>query len=229
MRASRPRKAANCRPQTVAVIASTGDLRRAVLLRKLPDLFELRLDSLPDSAETQMAFAKLRAPLVVTARHPQEGGKNNLPTTSRRALLLDHLPSALYVDVELRSVGGMAPVREEAARLGSKLIVSVHDFRRTPTIPEMTALAARARSAGADVFKLVTRVDSPEDLQTLVAGFDVLKRELPVSAMAVGTLAREARRELIALGSVLNYAHLGTAVVPGQFSLGELRRLGSSR
>ena len=228
MRASRPREAA-CRPQTVAVVASVADLCRAAGLRKLPDLFEIRLDALRDAAETPRAFAELGAPLILTARHPQEGGHNSLPTPSRRALLLRHLRGVRYVDVELRSVGAMVPVLDEAARLGSKLIVSVHDFRRTPSLSEITALAARARRAGADVFKLVTRVDSPKDLQTLIAAFDILKCELPVSAMAVGALARTARRELIARGSVLNYAHLGTAVAPGQFSLAELRRLCSPR
>ena len=213
----------------MAVVASAADLDCAVRLRKLPDLFEVRLDALAESAEAEQAFAELRAPLILTARHPAEGGHNNLPTARRRALLLRHLPGARYVDVELRSVGAMAPVLDEAARLGSKLIVSVHDFRRTPKLSEITALAAPARSAGADVFKLVTRVDSPDDLQTLIAAFEALQRELPVSAMAVGALARTARRELIARGSVLNYAHLGTAVAPGQFSLAELRRLCSSR
>ena len=229
MRATRPRKGAPCGPQSVAVVASVADLRRAVGLRKLPDLFEIRLDTLADAAETPRAFAELGAPLILTARHPQEGGHNNLPTASRRALLLRHLPGARYVDVELRSVGAMAPVFDEAARLGSKLIVSVHDFRRTPSLSEITTLAMRARSAGADVFKLVTRVDSPDDVQTLIGAFEFLKGDLPVSAMAVGTFARVARRELIARGSVLNYAHLGTAVVPGQFSLAELRRLRSFR
>ena len=229
MRASRARKAAAHRPQIVGVIASAGDLRRAARLRKLPDLFELRLDALADSEETQQAFAKLRAPVILTVRHPREGGHNNLPTVKRRTLLLRHLPIARYVDVELRSAGPLTPVLDEAARLGGKLIISVHDFGATPCLAQITALGRRARAAGADVFKLVTRVDSPDDLETLIAAFEILQRELPVSAMAVGTLARAARRELIARGSVLNYAHLGTAIAPGQFSLGELRRLcGSS-
>ena len=216
--------------RSVGVIASAADLRRACRLRRLPDLFELRLDAISVSAdELEAAIAMLRAPFIATARHPAEGGANNLSSAKRRALLLQFVLHAQYVDVELRAVTALERVLREAARLNIKRIVSVHDLRRTPSAREIAALAARAVEASADVFKLVTRVDTAADLERLIAAFELLKTQLPVSAMGVGKLGRKSRAELIARGSVLNYGHLGAAVADGQFSLAEVRRLMRTR
>ena len=211
---------------TVAVIASPGDLARAARLRRLPDFFEVRLDALCGMVSDLPDFlGQLRAPLIITARHPAEGGQNKLSAARRRALLLEFLPRATYVDVELRSARGLVRVIAEARRAKVRLILSVHDFRRTPPVGELRKLAVRARGASADVFKLATRVDTSADLARLIAGFEALQTNLPISAMGVGALGREARREMLARGSALNYAHLGAAQVDGQFSLPELRRL----
>lgn len=230
MRLSRLSKADALPPRLVGIIASAADLQRAARLRSAPDLFELRLDCLCHSfAEIQNEAARLPAPLIVTARHPAEGGNNNLSIARRRALLREFLPAATYVDVELRSIRGLAALLAEAERLGVKRIVSVHNFERTPALQALRDLAARARDASADVLKLATRVDTPADLERLVAAFEMLKSELPVSAMGIGPLGRASRVALIARGSVLNYAHLGTARAEGQLSLAESRRIARAR
>ena len=61
--------------RVVGVIASPVALVRATRLRRPPDLFELRLDALRDSlGEVERMIPQLRAPLILTARHPAEGG-----------------------------------------------------------------------------------------------------------------------------------------------------------
>ena len=214
----------------VAVIASPEDLDRAARLRHLPDLFEVRLDALADNRrEVSRVIPRLCPPLIITARHPAEGGHNDLSAARRRELLLEFLPCASYVDVELRSVRSHAAVVAEAHNAKVQLIVSVHDFRDTPSAGEFRKLALRARAASADIFKLAARVETPADLARLISGFEAAQTKLPTSAMGIGALGREARRAMIAHGSVLNYAHLGTAQADGQLSLGELRRLSSAR
>src|SRR5581483_7683838 len=97
---TRPRE----RCDIVGVIASEADLRLALTLKELPDFFELRLDGLFASQdELEKQIARLPAPLIVTARHPGEGGMNNLSAGRRRELLSRFAPYAKYVDVELRS------------------------------------------------------------------------------------------------------------------------------
>src|SRR5438128_512689 len=112
----------------VGVIASIDELRLATRMRAPPDLFELRLDHLPNLRKSQLL--KLRRPLIITARHPAEGGKKL--RSGRRNLLLKFLPWAKFVDVELRSLLELREVWDEARRLGAGRICSLHDFKRTP-------------------------------------------------------------------------------------------------
>src|SRR6266568_1971255 len=87
-------------PRLVGVIMSLADLDSAIRMRKPPDLFELRLDQLArDLDEVEKKLSKLRAPLIMTARHPREGGASQLSTQQRHDLLLRFLGRARYVDV----------------------------------------------------------------------------------------------------------------------------------
>ena len=226
MRAAKSVKAGVGPPNVVAVISSREELRQATRLRHAPDYFELRLDCLqPMTREVETDVGKLTAALIITARHPDEGGKNDLRPSQRRDLLLRFLTRAAYVDVELRSIQELAPVLARADRAAIKLIISVHDFERTPSTSRLDDFASRARVAGADIFKLATRTDTPADLDRLLAFFDNQRETMKISAMGVGKLGRTSRFELMKRGSVLNYVHLGAAHADGQLSLSQIRRL----
>src|SRR5438067_8603588 len=89
---------ARLRSRIVGVIASHADLDRAMRMRKPPDLFELRLDCLARIADQlEHKVSRLRAPLIITARHPQEGGANKLSLRQRRDLLTRFLHYEVYV------------------------------------------------------------------------------------------------------------------------------------
>ena len=175
-----------------------------------PDLFELRLDHFVekvDQLEAKMSI--LRAPFIITARHPAEGGANRLSTQHRRELLLRFLPRARYVDVELRSANAFRPVISAARKKNIRRIISFHDFESTPRVGRLFRKAGAAKRLGADIFKVATRTDTPAQLARLlefIANKDV---DLALSVMGMGKLGRKSRCELIRRGSVLNYAHLG--------------------
>ena len=80
-------KQAKC-PGRLSPTSPRAALARATRLRQPPDLFELRLDALRHSlGEMARALPKLRAPLLLTARHPAEGGVGQLRLAQRRSLL----------------------------------------------------------------------------------------------------------------------------------------------
>jgi len=217
-------KGRNPTPGIVAIIASLADLRRATRLRCPPDFFELRLDALlPLSSDVERTIARLSRPLIITARHPREGGHNNLSPAQRRQLLLRFLPQAAYVDIELRSTQ-LYSVLVAAKDRNTKRLISVHDLRRTPPARDLRSLVNRAQELSAEVFKIVTRTDTPDELARLIEFFEEHKRWIPISAMGIGILGRKSRAALMRRGSVLNYAHLGLKGLKGQFSLSEMRR-----
>jgi 3-dehydroquinate dehydratase I len=211
-------------PMMVVVIASPSDLGRAQRLRKPPDLFEIRLDHFCNNpAEVEKRLSTLRAPLVITARHPSEGGANNLSLAKRRELLSRFLPCARYLDVELRSAHALRALLARARKENVSLIISFHDLNSTPTVRSLQTKARAAQSLGADIFKVATRTDSADQLARLIGFFTSRRVDLAVSAMGIGKLGAKSRRELMRNGSVLNYAHLGRAHISGQPPLSEIR------
>lgn len=210
----------------VGVIASSTALARAVCSRRPPDLFELRLDALRrflDQVET--AMSKLHAPLILTARHPREGGLGQLRSGQREALLRRFLEHATLVDLELRSVRQMKVLMDEIRRRQIGLIISHHDLRDTPSRDELRRLTNSAAAHQPAIIKIASRTDTPDQLERLVSFFAETNRsDFPIAAMGIGSLGLESRCLLDRLGSALTYVSLGEANVPGQATLGQLRR-----
>ena len=212
------------RRRLVGVIASQADLQFAAQIKQPPDLFELRLDcfcAVVDRIERKLSI--LRAPKIITARDPREGGTGNLSFAKRRELLSRFLPHAKYVDVELRSTRVFEPLLEEARRRNVRVIFSVHDFKATPSLRSLYASARTAKATGADIFKVATRTDKPSELARLVDFITNKDLNVRVSAMGIGKLGAPSRLLLARCGSVLNYASFARATVEGQLPIELLR------
>ncbi|SRR6266540_18215 len=222
------RRSATQRPSVVAVIASRADLDRAMWMRNPPDLFELRLDRLAgivDQLENKLA--RVRAPLIITARHPQEGGANKLSLRQRRDLLTRFLPHAHYVDVELRSASALRSLLTLAKQKKIRRIISFHNFKSTPPPRVLMANGHAAKACGANIFKVATRTDTPLQLARLLDFITRTDIDLPVGAMGIGKLGAISRVLLARAGSALVYASLTAATdIEGQLSLEQLRSLG---
>ena len=229
------------RPRVVGVIMSRTDLEFAIRMRKPPDLFELRLDHLvPIIDEVENKLSRLRPPLIITARHPQEGGANKLSLRQRSDLLSRFLPYARYIDIELRSVAAVNSLVKTARRKNVRLIISFHHLKATPKVSDLQIKARRAKSLGADIFKAVTRTDTPDQLARLLDFFT--KRDvdlatgrvsvaaatgLAVSAMGIGKLGAISRVLLAYRGSALVYGSVAASSdIEGQMSLQQLRAFG---
>src|SRR5216117_2766441 len=143
------------RSRVVGVIASRAELDSAKRMRKRPDLFELRLDCLVRAVDQfENELSRLRAPLIITARHPQEGGANDLSLRQRRDLLTRFLNRAHYVDVELRSASALHLLLCMAEQKNVQRIISFHDFKSTPLPRILSAKARAAKVYGANIFKV---------------------------------------------------------------------------
>src|SRR5581483_5492243 len=180
------------RPQFVGVITTPDELRLAARLPQPPDFFELRLDHL---CKIDMQIPRLPAPLIITARHPREGGANKLSIKQRRDLLARFLDRAAFIDIELRSARALKSIVDLAWRKKVRVILSFHDFDSTPSVRRLSALALKAHSLGADVFKVATRTDTEDQLGRLrefAANADV---DLALSVMGTGKLALASRRQ----------------------------------
>ena len=214
------------RPQVVGVITSSAEFDFAIRMTEPPDLFELRLDRLVrviDRLENKIP--RLRAPLIVTARHPTEGGANRLSPQQRHDLLARFLSRACYIDVELRSAPVFASLLRLARKKSVQRIISGHHLKGTPSPSRLRAQARAAKTYGADFFKVATRTDTPAQLTRLLDFAAARDVDIPVSAMGIGKLGAASRILLACCGSALVYVSLGQSDIEGQMSLDQVRAL----
>jgi 3-dehydroquinate dehydratase I len=215
-----PRRGKAARPKLVGVIASDADLRAGLQMQQPPDLFELRLDSLsPTSNQLEKKISRLRAPIIIAARDPREGGKGNLSRKQRFDLLARFLPLARYVDVELAAAKAFETLLDDAKKRRVGRILSYHNFKSTPPLRSLSAKGRAAKTLGADIFKVATRTETPAAIARLVDLIMNHDLNLPISAMGIGKLGGVSRLLLARCGSVFNYAAITQPNVEGQTSL----------
>lgn len=212
-------------PLVVGTIHSPGALRRALRLKKSAvDVLELRVDAFAGEPEKLFQAARrLDAPLLLTVRHPREGGVGGLSRGRRKQLFRQFLPLAAWMDLEVRSLAHFEEEIAEARKRGVRLIVSDHHFLRTPSLAFLRERVRRVRGVRADVFKLAATAHGPADLERLLA---FLREGVPGSraVMGMGEYGRVSRLVLGRCGSVLNYGYLDAPQVPGQWEATELKK-----
>lgn len=206
------------RPRVVGTIPTPAALAAALKLKAgAVDAFELRVDHFADDlALLFRAAPRLEAPLIVTARHPAEGGFGKLSLARRTELYAQFLPVAAFIDVELRSFAAMAATLATARASGVQIIASAHYFHSSPPRERLEALRQRAFAEGADVFKVATLTRTMADVSLLLR-FLIENPRRPVSAMGMGACGKISRLLLAQAGSVLNYGYLDAVQVPGQW------------
>jgi 3-dehydroquinate dehydratase-1 len=189
------------------------------------DLVELRVDALADRLErVRLAASRLRVPVLLTVRHPAEGGAGGLSARRRRDLFMEFLPLASLVDVELRSIHSMRAIIPAARELGIAVVISDHHFGSMPTVSRMVERQRRAFEAGADVFKIAALTEDAAQLARLLE-FAGRPGEGPRAMMGMGKFGQVSRLALACAGSVLNYGYLDRPNAPGQWEARELRKL----
>ncbi len=166
-----------------------------------------------------MKITRFGRPLLATVRSAREGGAVQLADELREELWRVLLPRVAAIDVELQSTGNLSGLCRDARQRGCAIVVSYHNFDRTPATGQLQALYRRARAAGADIVKLAVWANDAADLWRLAA-LTWQHRAFPLVTMAMGPLGPLSRLLLPSLGSRWVY----TSVTPahGQIPLARL-------
>jgi 3-dehydroquinate dehydratase-1 len=190
----------------------------------LVDLLEVRVDLFDTQAFDACAESCARVeaggtPVLVTIRSASEGGRWTRPDADRLPLYRAALEAASWVDVE-----GASPIARDvvaAARArGRHVILSHHDFQRTPPLAQLERAVADALAAGADIAKVATLVASDADRDAL---FRLLASHLGrACVIGMGDTSAQLRTELPARGSRLAYAYVDAPTAPGQLSVADM-------
>ena len=100
-------------------------------------------------------------------------------------------------------------IQKKARRRGTKIILSFHDFQRTPSRRDLQKLYARMARWGADVVKIVTFAQSWEDnLNVLGLIPYATARGQKITAFCMGEKGKMSRVMAPLLGAAWTYASL---------------------
>lgn len=193
------------------------------------DLLEVRVDTLEkkDPASVKRALERLRRsdagglPVILTVRSGREGGQGGLGDKARVELYQELMGYADLVDVELSSSRILKNVLNSARRHKTRVIISYHNFKSTPSPARLKETVGRAREAGADIVKLATYARNRAELKRLAG---VLLETPGLVAIAMGEKGSCSRVFFPFLGSLLTFGSVRARTAPGQMTVKELRR-----
>lgn len=211
------------------IVEETEETALEAMERAAPwaDMFELRIDYL-QNPDIKRLLSDPPRPCLVTNRMKSEGGRFQGTEAERLTIIREALDFKPYmIDLELAT--DETAIKELTFIKGNmQLIISYHDFDRTPELPVLVEILERINRLGADVAKVVTKVQTPEEILRLRDLLD-RAREMgqPLAAFGMGTLGRLSRVLAPLWGSTLSYCSVNEEkeAAPGQMSGPGLRRV----
>ncbi len=168
--------------------------------------------------------------LLFTIRSPREGGVDrDYPKTIEEinSFIIEQ-ELADMVDVEFASFGENCSLMELAKAHQIKIIMSNHDFEKTPAKEEIVSRLIRMQQLGADVAKIAVMPQSREDVVTLLtATVETYMKGLgtPIVSMSMGELGVQSRILGEVYGSAITFGCVGTPSAPGQLQVRELNEM----
>ncbi|XVF30844.1 hypothetical protein REPUB_Repub16aG0092800 [Reevesia pubescens] len=131
------------------------------------DLVEVRVDFLKNFIPRQdldILIKQAPLPTLVTYRPRWEGGQYDGDDSKRQeALRLAMELGADYIDIELKVAHHFFNSLPGERPENVKIIVSSHNYERTPSVEELGDLVARIQATGADIVKIATTALDIED------------------------------------------------------------------
>ena len=187
------------------------------------DILELRVDLFAEQPHASAReIKKLGLPVIMTNRMKEEGGAWEGSEEERIRELISLLPFSDAVDIEL-CAKDRDIVIQKAKSDGKIVIISTHDFRKTPEKAIIEGIIHESFVAGADIAKLAVMPHSLKDILRLM---DItLNAEGPVCIIAMGETGKHSRVILPVYGSVMTYGYVDIPTAPGQFRVDELKYL----
>ena len=201
------------------------------------DLIELRIDFYEEVNDTNKVLSLLNkvrrsveCPILFTCRSQNEGGNSSL-TLQQYSELLTEVISSGYVDlidIEL-NIGNKTvfDLVDKAHKKGVLVIMSYHNFDKTPTYDEMIDILEKMEVMGGDILKLAVMPVSKKDVVTLMNVSTLMSSKLdkPLVMISMGDLGKITRIAGELIGSSVTFGSALKSSAPGQIQVNDLKLL----
>ncbi|WP_301859588.1 type I 3-dehydroquinate dehydratase [uncultured Megasphaera sp.] len=206
---------------------------------KIYDVVELRIDFLTDVTSldaigTAIEAVRTELPnsaILFTFRTKEEGGETAVPEAYYFELIQYAIESGKVdaVDIEyFRNHDSIKTTLDIAKKHGITVIMSNHDFDKTPSFDEITERLIGMKKLGADVAKLACMPQSAKDVLTLLSATESVKSQYPdepIITMSMGKLGAVSRISGETFGSALTFGSAKKASAPGQIEVSTLQMI----
>lgn len=223
----------------VPVVAKTAEeiVKDAYSFRNLPvDIVEWRADwydEVSDSSKVLETAEKIHQvlaeiPLLFTFRTEKEGGEKSLKTEDYIAINKAVIESGFVdlLDIELFTGDeAVEQMIDHAHRNQVKVIVSSHDFKRTPPKEELLKRLRKMQELGADIPKIAVMPQIKEDVLALLAVTLEMSQKYakgPIITMSMAGMGVASRLIGETFGSAITYGTAGKSSAPGQVDVEKL-------
>jgi len=169
--------------------------------------------------------------IIYTFRSHKEGGAYVTPDQVRLEAIGNAGVIADYADIELKNEQAFINgVKQALKNSGCGLILSHHQFKKTPHRKEIKEIYDAMENQEADVLKLAVTPSSEEDIRQLI-NISLKKNEStekPLIAIAMGALGGITRVAPELCGGSLTYVAGSGKTAPGQLNFEEIMILRNS-
>ncbi|MEG1156931.1 MAG: type I 3-dehydroquinate dehydratase, partial [Acinetobacter sp.] len=189
----------------VPITAKTAEqaIAQAKVIASNPnaDVAEFRIDLLEFSADTKKVMALGQQlnqilkdkPLIATIRTHNEGGKMTVSDQDYEKIYREYLkkPFMQLLDIEMfRDAGSVAKLIQLAHDKKVLVIMSNHDFAKTPEQHDIENRLLKQDQMGADILKIAVMPKSKQDVFTLMNATLAVsqKSQKPLLTMSMGQL-----------------------------------------
>jgi 3-dehydroquinate dehydratase-1 len=183
------------------------------------EVAEIRIDLTGFNIEEIKKVFSIRKKLIATCR------PGKIKDQSRLELLKTAIEAgATYVDIEFESSDIYRnEIIDFAHHHQCDVIISYHNYDRTPELDELEKIVEKCYAMGADLAKVATHINVNRDNSKILSLYKAPGR---LVAIGMGDLGRISRIVAPFLGAEFTYASLneGSATAPGQISYEKLNQ-----
>lgn len=166
--------------------------------------------------------------LLTTFRTGREGGEKTISSSYYKHLNLLAAKSGFadLIDIELFTGDDIIiSLVEEIHESAAFVIISNHDFQKTPAKNTIIERLTKMQALGADIAKIAVMPNTPEDVLTLLSAtseMNNLPDGKPIISMSMGKLGLISRLSGSIFGSAMTFGSAGKASAPGQIDAHKL-------
>lgn len=166
--------------------------------------------------------------LLFTFRSAKEGGEKEITPEAYFSLNESAAKTGKVdlIDMELFMTENIKEKTENIHKTGTKVIMSNHDFAKTPTKKVIVERLVRMQEYGADIAKIAVMPKTSGDVLRLLEATNEMKEkhiETPVITMSMSGLGKVSRICGEVFGSAVTFASAGQASAPGQLPVEDMR------